>query len=106
MEGCINPQTYTQSHTPTVVQGGGRGEGGSWNPSQKFLICCSISKRFGLQWKAFDLLFKMRYILWVVALLEASDVTNNGRHPGVFKELEILVLVFTSFSKRRSAQKE
>ena len=48
----------------------------------------------------------MRYILWVVALLEASDVTNNGRHPGVFKELEILVLVFTSLSKRRSAQKE
>ena len=23
MEGCINPRTYTQSHTPTVVQGGG-----------------------------------------------------------------------------------
>ena len=24
----------------------------------------------------------MRYILWVVALLEACDVTNNGRHLG------------------------
>ena len=24
----------------------------------------------------------MRYILWVVALLEAYDVTNNGRHLG------------------------
>ena len=23
---------------------------------------------------------KMRYILWVVALLEACDITNNGRH--------------------------
>ena len=22
----------------------------------------------------------MRYILWVVALLEACDITNNGRH--------------------------
>ena len=22
----------------------------------------------------------MRYILWVVALLEACNVTNNGRH--------------------------
>ena len=22
----------------------------------------------------------MRYILWVVALVEACDVTNNGRH--------------------------
>ena len=29
-----------------------------------------------------DLLNKMRYILWVVALLEACDVTNNGRHLG------------------------
>ena len=35
-----------------------------------------------LQWKAFDLLSKMRYILWVVALLEACDVTKNGRHLG------------------------
>ena len=42
----------------------------------EFLICCSISKRFCLQWKAFDLLYKMRYILWVVALLEVCDVTN------------------------------
>ena len=28
------------------------------------------------------LLNTMRYILWVVAPLEASDVTNNGRHLG------------------------
>ena len=50
---------------------------------------CSISKQFWLQWKAFDLLNKMRYILWVVALLEACDVTNNGRHLGFYQELEI-----------------
>ena len=31
----------------------------------------------------------MSYILWVVALLEVSDVTNNGRHLGFYKELEI-----------------
>ena len=35
----------------------------------------------------------MRYILWVVALLEACDVTNNGRHLchhlGLYQELEI-----------------
>ena len=37
-------------------------------------------KRFHFYLKAFDLLNKMRYILWVVALLEACDVTNNGRH--------------------------
>ena len=42
--------------------------GGWWNPSPEFLICCSISKRFCLQWKAFDLLNKMSYNLWVVAL--------------------------------------
>ena len=40
----INLWTYKQIHTPTVVQrGGGRG---GWNPSQEFLICCSILKRF------------------------------------------------------------
>ena len=31
----------------------------------------------------------MTYILWVVALLEACDVTNNGRHLGFYQELEI-----------------
>ena len=35
----------------------------------------------------------MRYILWVVALFEACDVTNIGRHldhhPGFYQELEI-----------------
>ena len=29
----------------------------------------------------------MRYILGVVALLEASDVTINGRHLGFYQEL-------------------
>ena len=36
---------------------------------------------------------KMRYILWVMALLEACDVTNNGRNLGCdlgfYQELEI-----------------
>ena len=35
----------------------------------------------------------MRYILWVVALLEAYDVTNNDRdlwrHLGFYQQLEI-----------------
>ena len=39
-----------------------KGGGGGWNPFPEFLICCSISKRFSLQWKAFDLLNKMWYI--------------------------------------------
>ena len=42
-----------------------------------FLICCNVSKRFYLQWKAFDFLYKMRYILWVVALLGVCDVTKQ-----------------------------
>ena len=58
-------------------------------PSSEFLIRCSISKRFCLHWKALDLLNKMRYILWTVALLEACDVTDNGRHLGFYQELEI-----------------
>ena len=49
----------------------------------------SISNRFCLQWKASDLLNKIMYILWVVALLEACDVINNGRHLVFYQELEI-----------------
>ena len=61
----VNPRTYMQINTPTVEKEG-------WMeplPPLEFLICCSISKRFYLQSKAFDLLYKMRYIWWVVALL-------------------------------------
>ena len=77
-----------QINTPTVEQGG-------WMDPlpTEFLIRCSISKRFYLQRKAFDLLYKMSYILWVVALLGACDVINNGRHLrrhlGFYQELEI-----------------
>ena len=39
--------------------------------------------------ESFDPLNKMRYILWLVGLLEACDVTNNGRYVGVYQELEI-----------------
>ena len=63
--------------------------GGGWKPPLEFLIRCSISK----QLKAFVLVNKIRYILWVVALLEACDVTNNSRHLsrhlGFYKELDI-----------------
>ena len=64
-----------QIHTPTAAQG----RRGGWNPSPEFLICCSILKRLSLQWKVFDLLNKMWYIIWVMALLESCDVTNYGR---------------------------
>ena len=52
----------------------GSGGGGVMDPFLVFFICCSISKRVCLQWKAFDLLYKMRYILWVMALLGVCDV--------------------------------
>ena len=90
INGPLNSRTYTQSRPPTVVQGGG---GVWWNPPLGFLISCNISKRFCLHWKAFDLLYKMRYILWVVALLEVCDVTKHGhrlgRHLGFYQELEM-----------------
>ena len=31
----------------------------------------------------------MKYILWVVALLEACDITNNGHYLGFYQEFEI-----------------
>ena len=57
-----------------------------WMDPSEFLICCSISKRFYLQWKAFDLLNKMRYITSAVALPGTCDVTNNGHHLGFYQE--------------------
>ena len=91
----INPRTYTQIHSPTIIQEGGSLRDG-WNPSPDFLIlvCCSILKRFYLKWKAFDLLNKIRHVLWVVVLLEAFDVINNngqhlGHHLRFYQELEI-----------------
>ena len=59
----INLRMYKQIHTLSVVQGGG---GGGW-----------MEPHAGV----FDMLQffdKMRYILWVVGLLDACDVTNNG----------------------------
>ena len=39
----------------------------------------------------------MRYILWVVALLGAYDVTKNGRHLcrrlGFYQGLEIIIII-------------
>ena len=58
-----------------------------------FFICCSISKRFYRKWKAVDFLDDIRFILWVVAMREACDVSKHGRHLGrhleFHQELEI-----------------
>ena len=61
-----------------------------------------MSKRFCLQWKVFDLLNKISYILWAVALVGTCDVTNNCRHLGFYQELEIRLkpqemVIFSAF---------
>ena len=67
----------------------GEGGGGLMEPLPRGFDVLQYFEAFLLQWKAFDQLNKMRYILWVVVLLEACDVTNNGRHLGFYQELEI-----------------
>ena len=72
-----------------------QGEGGGWmEPLPEFLQY--FEKQFYLWRGGFDLLNKMGYILLVVALLEAYDVTNNGRHLGrhigFYQELEISLI--------------
>ena len=69
-------------HTLTVVQWDGVG-GEGWGLMDLPLF------RFFLQWKAFDLLYKMKYILCVVALPEVCDVTKDGRHLAFFQQLKI-----------------
>ena len=45
-------------------------KGVGWmDPPPRVFDMLQYSKRFYLQWKAFDILYKMRYILWVLALL-------------------------------------
>ena len=58
-----------------------------------FSLSSMLDWEFYPMWKSFDLLYKIWYILGVVALLEACDVTNNGhrlwRHLRLYQELEI-----------------
>ena len=53
----------------------------------------SMDWEFYAMWKSFDLFYKIWFILGMVALLEACDVTNNGRrlcrHLRLYQELEI-----------------
>ena len=65
----------TQIHSPTVVQ---RGRGGGRLEPLPGVFDILLVKA------SFDLLNKMRYILWVMSLLETCDVTNIGRHLGFY----------------------
>ena len=82
----INTRTYTQTHTPTVVHGGW----GGWMESLPGVF--DMLQYLETILSRVEIL-KMRYILRVVALLEACDVTRNGRHLGCHlgfhQELEI-----------------
>ena len=71
---------------PPWYKGGG---GQRWMDPPRVFDMLQYFETILLPWKAFDLLYKMRYILWVVALLGTCDVANNGRHLGFYQELEI-----------------
>ena len=72
-----------QIHTLTVAEGARVNR----TPPQNFwYVAVTVSKGFFLKRKAFGILNKMRYILQVMALLEASDVTNDDRHLGFSQE--------------------
>ena len=87
---ALNPQKYTQSHTTTIVQGGGeRRRGWWWSPYlismhwleseivEIFLYISHMIEYSTIFRKNFNLSGKpLRYILWVLALLEAWTSPN------------------------------
>ena len=52
-----------------------KGRRGLVEPLPRVLIFCSISKRFCIEWKVFDLLYKMRYIF------APAMISPRGRNP-------------------------
>ena len=79
---ALNPRTYMQSQTPTVVQG--RGGGFDGPPSLRFVTI--FRKDFAFSRKPV-----MRYILWVAALLGACDIIQLcGCHLGFYRKLQIV----------------
>ena len=81
----INPRTYTQSHTPGYPYRGTRGVMGPL-PRGEFWYVAVFRKDFTVSGKPLIFSDKMRYILWVVTLLETCDVTKHGRHLGFYQE--------------------
>jgi len=74
----VNPRTYTQIYTPTVIQGVGEG---FMKPLPRVFDMLQYFESIlpSVKSLAPDLLSKVRDILWVVALLEACEGTNNCR---------------------------
>ena len=65
-----------QIHTPSCGTRGGGGRG-VMEPLPSVFDMLQYFKKILPSLESLRSLKKMRYILWVVALLEARDVTNN-----------------------------
>ena len=80
-----------QSHTPTVVQGGGGGGGLMERLPRVFFYILQYYENIlpSVESLWFQVLNKMRYILWAVALRVAYVVTKHGRHLGFYQQLEM-----------------
>ena len=82
--GCQPLDVHANSYPHCGTMGGvGR------TPPRSFWYVAVFWNEFTLSGK--PLLNKMRYISWVMALLEACEVTNNGCHLGFYQELEIRI---------------
>ena len=74
----------TLGRTRKIIPQRGTREGGWVEPLPRVFDMLQYFEAIKPSVKAFDLLNKMRYILRMVALLEACDVTINGRHLGFY----------------------
>ena len=66
-------------------------QGGLIEPFPRDFDMLQFFKTFLPSMESLHLLNKKRFILWVVALPEACDVTNNRRNLGFYQELESTV---------------
>ena len=66
-------------------------EGGLTEPFTRVFDMLLVFKTSLLSMESLDLLNKKRFMLWVVVLPKACDVTNNGRNLGFYQEFESTV---------------
>ena len=74
-------RTHKVILSPWTSEEGGGG-GGLMEPPPRVFHMLQYFEKILASVQFFDILYKMRYILWVVALLEACDVSKDGRHLG------------------------
>ena len=66
-------------------------QGGLTEPFPRVFDMLLVFKTSLPSMESLDLLNKKRFILWVVELPKACDVTNNGRNLGSYQEFESIV---------------